>query len=231
MIKLSDLVKKSDLAVRLFFFIKTMILNLKYYKKDVRIHFSAILNNTFFLGYNRIHKNTEIYNSTLDSFTYVSYDTIIQNSNIGKFCSIGPDCKIGLGKHPTRSFVSSHPIFFSKNSQFRIRFCEESEFSEFDEINIGNDVWIGAGAIILDGVRIGDGAIIGAGSVVTKDIEPYSINKGVPSEKIRSRFEEPDILFLQSLKWWDLDVNLLKSKHSLFSDIELIKAEFGHLVL
>ena len=52
-------------------------------------------------------------------------------------------------------------------------------------INIANDVWIGAGAIILNGVSIGAGAIIGAGSVVTKDVEPYTIVAGNPARKIK----------------------------------------------
>jgi acetyltransferase-like isoleucine patch superfamily enzyme len=53
-------------------------------------------------------------------------------------------------------------------------------------INIANDVWIGAGAIILNGVSIGAGAIIGAGSVVTKDVEPYTIVAGNPARKIKN---------------------------------------------
>lgn len=55
-------------------------------------------------------------------------------------------------------------------------------------IEIGNYVWIGANAIILDGVRICDHVIVGAGAVVTKDIStPYSIYAGVPAKRIRSR--------------------------------------------
>ena len=55
---------------------------------------------------------------------------------------------------------------------------------------IGNDVWIGYGAIILQGVSIQDGAIIAAGSVVTKDVDAYSIYAGNPARKIRSRFDD-----------------------------------------
>lgn len=54
---------------------------------------------------------------------------------------------------------------------------------------IGNDVWIGYGAIILGGITIGDGAIIAAGSVVTKDVESFSIYGGNPAKKITDRFE------------------------------------------
>ena len=52
-------------------------------------------------------------------------------------------------------------------------------------IRIGDDVWIGAGAIILPGVTIGEGAVVGAGAVVTKDIPPFAIVVGNPAKIIR----------------------------------------------
>lgn len=52
-------------------------------------------------------------------------------------------------------------------------------------ITIGNDVWIGAGVIILSGVTVGECSIIGAGAVVTKDVEPYTVVAGVPAKKIK----------------------------------------------
>jgi acetyltransferase-like isoleucine patch superfamily enzyme len=51
-------------------------------------------------------------------------------------------------------------------------------------IHIGDDAWIGAGAIILPNIKIGEGAVVGAGAVVTKDVEPYTIVAGVPAKKI-----------------------------------------------
>lgn len=54
-------------------------------------------------------------------------------------------------------------------------------------IQIGDDVWIGCGARILDGVTIGSGAVVGAGSVVTRDVAPLSVVVGVPAKPVRSR--------------------------------------------
>ncbi|WP_138470264.1 DapH/DapD/GlmU-related protein [Poseidonocella sp. HB161398] len=52
---------------------------------------------------------------------------------------------------------------------------------------IEDDVWLGAGAKVLDNVRIGRGSIIAAGAVVTGDVEPFSIMGGVPARLIRKR--------------------------------------------
>jgi len=54
---------------------------------------------------------------------------------------------------------------------------------------IGDDVWIGYNATIMQGVKIRSGAIIAAGSVVTRDTEPYCIYGGNPAIKIKDRFE------------------------------------------
>ncbi|AKB71761.1 Chloramphenicol acetyltransferase [Methanosarcina mazei C16] len=51
-------------------------------------------------------------------------------------------------------------------------------------IQIKDDAWIGAGAIILPNITIGEGAVVGAGAVVTKDVDPYTIVAGVPAKKI-----------------------------------------------
>ena len=55
---------------------------------------------------------------------------------------------------------------------------------------IGSDVWIGAGAVVLSGVSIGDSAVIGAGSVVTSDVVENSIVVGVPARKVGDRFSK-----------------------------------------
>ena len=55
----------------------------------------------------------------------------------------------------------------------------------FNPVAIGDDVWIGAGAIVLPGVAIGNGSVVAAGSVVTKNVEPSVLVAGVPAKVIR----------------------------------------------
>ena len=57
-------------------------------------------------------------------------------------------------------------------------------------ITIGNDVWIGAGARILDGVQIGSNAVIGAGSVVTRSVPARVTVAGVPARVISEGHED-----------------------------------------
>ena len=58
---------------------------------------------------------------------------------------------------------------------------------KFAPVKIGNDVWIGANAVILPGVTIGDHSVIGAGAVVTRSIPPKSVAVGVPASVIKQR--------------------------------------------
>lgn len=53
------------------------------------------------------------------------------------------------------------------------------------EIVLGNDVWVGANALILSGVTIGEGAVIAAGAVVTRDVPPFCLVAGVPAKVVR----------------------------------------------
>ncbi|MEG1551379.1 MAG: DapH/DapD/GlmU-related protein, partial [Oscillospiraceae bacterium] len=67
-------------------------------------------------------------------------------------------------------------------------------------VHIGNNVWIGAGAIILPGVNIGDNSVIGAGSVVTKDIPENVVAVGNPCKVLRKISERDKEYYYKDMK-------------------------------
>lgn len=179
-------------------------------KSGSSAHWSAYIDlKTDLAGSNRFGKGTNISDSKIGRHTYIVNARIVR-AEIGAFCSIGPEVNIGgLGNHPT-NWLSTHPAFYSILKQSGKTFTEINLFDELKPNKIGNDVWIGAKALILDGVSIGDGAIVAAGAVVTKDVPAYAIVGGVPAKVIRSRFEPKVIEALLKLQWWHLSDEVLK---------------------
>lgn len=200
--------------------IRSKMLEYKNRDKSLKIGYMSSVTNSNFGLYNTIYNKVSLNEVELGNFTYIAENTSISKTSIGKFCSIGPNCKIGLGKHPSNTFVSTHPIFFSTLKQAQISFADKSYFEEFENITIGNDVWLGANVIVIDGVNISDGVIVAASSVVTKDIPPYAIVGGVPAKIIKYRFKEDEIVNLLKIKWWDMDVGYLKNNFIKFHNID-----------
>lgn len=97
--------------------------------------------------------------------------------NISRGISIGDHCLIASGT----KFVD-HNHGMSLGTPMALQKCTEAE------IEIGNDVWIGANCIVLAGVKIGEGAIIAANAVVNRDVPPLTIFGGIPARLIRSRY-------------------------------------------
>lgn len=127
-----------------------------------------------------------------------------QDITIGNYCSFANNISIYTGNHPTNDFTS-HPILYNPS------FGAPETQNTGQPLTIGNDVWVGQNVIILPGCHyIGNGAIIGAGAVVTRDIEPYTINVGNPAKTIRKRFSDNVILKLEESHWWDMELEELK---------------------
>jgi acetyltransferase-like isoleucine patch superfamily enzyme len=188
--------------------------------KNLTVMYLAQASNDCSFGiYNVLYSKSILSNVILGDFSYVGERNRIFNAQIGKFCTLGPDLLIGLGKHPT-NFVSIHPIFYSIKKQCGITFADRPYFCEYQDIEIGNDVWIGARSIILDGVKIGNGAIVAAGSVVNRDVPPFAIVGGVPAKIIRFRFDEKTILKIENSKWWDQNLKWLKENFKYFHNVK-----------
>ncbi|HWL56061.1 MAG TPA: sugar O-acetyltransferase [Paracoccus sp. (in: a-proteobacteria)] len=85
---------------------------------------------------------------------------------VGARCVIGPQVQLLTPDHPRDYERRATGIEYGR------------------PITIGDDVWIGGGALILPGVTIGDGAIVGAGSVVTRDVPPRTTVAGNPARPL-----------------------------------------------
>jgi acetyltransferase-like isoleucine patch superfamily enzyme len=152
-------------------------------------------------------------------YSYVSNNAGLEDVEIGSFCSIGPRVLNHLGNHPSRTFVSTSPVFYTPHAPVP-SFATEETFPGYGEkVKIGHDVWIGAEVLLMDGVTVGNGAIVAARSVVTHDIPPYAIVGGIPARLIRYRFDEKTIQRLEAFKWWDKDIEWIKSNVDGFQDI------------
>ena len=183
-------------------FLKKVSYQLKYWGNHLRIGYRATISNSTFATYNWIGRYTVIANCKLDDYTYCGDYCTLNNADIGKFCSIGPNVKIAPGKHPTSLFISTHPVTFNNQPNFVKSFVGHDTFKNYEKVHIGNDVWIGANSIIIDGVTIADGAVIAANSVVNKNVNAYEIVGGVPAKFIKMRFNENEIKYLLKIKWW-----------------------------
>ncbi len=86
---------------------------------------------------------------------------------IGSHVMFGPNVTVATAGHPVE------PNLRSRQAQYNL------------PVNIGDNVWIGAGSVILPGVTVGDNTVIGAGSIVTKDIPANVVAYGNPCRVVR----------------------------------------------
>lgn len=163
-----------------------MILISKLYNRLIirpflRLRLKSVGKN-FRLGHSSVLKPAKIFSIGDNFFTgpcaYFSSNTVTQIT-IGSDVMFGPYCKVIGGNHNitwTGGVMSDAP-FLGKG----------------EGIVIQDDVWIGAGATLLDGACVSEGAVIAAGAVVTGYIPPYCVAGGVPAKVIKPRFTDKEL--------------------------------------
>ncbi|RKZ60583.1 MAG: hypothetical protein DRQ44_12580 [Gammaproteobacteria bacterium] len=108
-----------------------------------------------------------------------------ENANIGSNCQIFSANKVKIGKNV---LIAAYTYLVGGGHIY-----EDPDLPIIEQgrtaigIEIGDNVWLGAGVNVLDGVTIGEGAIIAAGAVVTEDIPPFAIAGGTPAKVIKQR--------------------------------------------
>jgi acetyltransferase-like isoleucine patch superfamily enzyme len=129
---------------------------------------------------------------------------------VGNYVSIGPHVSLGAGAHPlqTAAMYNSPPLFGGRRRALN---------PAAGTTIIGHDVWIGAGARVMQGVTVANGAIVGAGSVVTRDVGAYDIVAGAPARRLRSRFDPRIAELLDELAWWDRRPSELEAYEGILS--------------
>lgn len=135
-------------------------------------------------------------------------------ARIGRYCSFGENVQIGRQDHPL-TWASTSPAFYLHDRLFDLgygfegakdyhsyRFPNEGPPTKVKFTTIGNDVWIGHGAMIKAGVTIGDGAIVAAHSVVARDVPPYAVVAGNPAVIKKLRLPPNLISPMLRCAWW-----------------------------
>ena len=100
-----------------------------------------------------------------------SYINGIGGIEMGDNVLIGSNVTISSGEHPIEG---KFPAIFTRETKHK-------------KITICNDVWIGAGVVIMPGITLATGTVVGANAVITKDTEQYGVYVGIPAKKIRER--------------------------------------------
>lgn len=213
--------------------IKEFIKELRYKSKVIFGKNDTISASTIFEGENSVADNVRVLDSYVGKGSYISHDSEIYNTKIGKYSCIANGVKTVIGSHPIEGFATVHPAFYSLLKQNGFTYVSKQKFAEYEYVDennkyciiLGNDVWIGSHALIMQGVHIGDGGVVAAGAVVTKDVEPYTVVGGIPAKIIKRRFSDDIIDVLLKSKWWDRDEEWIKLYADLFEDVDLFVNE------
>lgn len=137
---------------------------------------------------------------------------------IGNYVSIAQNVTFILDAEHYTNHISTYP--------FKVKVLKTAQHEAYGKgnITVGDDVWIGYGAIILSGVNIGQGAVIAAGSVVTKNVPPYAIVGGNPAKVIKFRFDDDIVSKLVQVDYSKITPEIVKeNEQNLYK--ELIRAE------
>jgi phosphonate metabolism protein (transferase hexapeptide repeat family) len=178
--------------------------DLRFTDPEPRIHPTAELKSCRLGRYAAIGERVILREVSVGDYSYFERHAEAIYATIGKFCSIAANSRINALEHPLER-LTMHKVSYRPNEYFRYLGVDEAfrQRRQGKRVMIGNDVWIGHGAVVMPGVRIGNGAAIGANAVVTRDVAAYSIVAGSPAKMLRPRFAPEIGARIEALAWWD----------------------------
>ncbi len=179
---------------------------MRYYLRIIKNFFLGCLcfpkkiirKNRYSIFYCRISRSSVLNNCSIGDYSHIGDNCSLNRVDMGRYCAIANAVHIGGMEHswwwPSISTWLSDECVWNNRTK------------------IGNDVWIGASAIIRQGVTIGNGAVIGANSFVNKDVPPYAIVVGSPARILRYRFDDETRKKIEETKYWDYPPSLAKER-------------------
>jgi virginiamycin A acetyltransferase len=138
---------------------------------------------------------------------------------LGRFCALAHGVRFitSSANHPMGGF-STYPFAIMRPETMG---AYAEEVGRRGDTMVGNDVWIGHGAMILPGVSIGDGAIVAAGAVVSRDVAPYAVVAGNPARQVRMRFDPEVVVALLLMRWWDWPVEAIEAAEPALAGVDI----------
>lgn len=171
---------------------------------EPRVHTTAELKSCRLGRHVAIGERVVLREVSVGDYSYFERHGEAIYTQIGKFCSIAANVRINALEHPMER-VTTHKITYRPNEYFKFLGLDRDfrERRRAKRVVVGNDVWIGHGAVVMPGVTLGDGAVVGANAVVTRDVAPYTVVAGAPARPLRARFAPEVAARLSALAWWD----------------------------
>lgn len=129
----------------------------------------------------------------IGKYTTLTWGVLIEGgaeTYLGDRVFLGPSAKLLTSTYKIQGFYTVEHLPEG---------CQETEYGD---ITIKNDAYLGANCTVMPGITIGEGAVVGSNSLVTKDLEPWGIYVGTPCKKIGVR-EKPSTEMLEKLNTVD----------------------------
>lgn len=178
---------------------KNLINKLKFCGKDVRLY---PLCKMIRAENAELDNNCQIFDNVfidagkrlrIGKYTTLTWGVLIEGgaeTYLGDRVFLGPSTKLLTSTYKIQGFYTVEHLPEG---------CQETEYGD---ITIKDDAYLGANCTVMPGITIGEGAVVGSNSLVTKDLEPWGIYVGTPCKKIGER-EKPSIEKVEKLNTVD----------------------------